>query len=313
MKNSPRAPRDKTEKLAWRLSQIIARLHQGDVIDKQQLVDEFRVDKRTIERDLNDRLNGIAEWNKEQHRWQLTYQARGTVPAQSLNEYARLAGTDKLFPNASLSYLLEQLSLPATPHPLHVQPIPAENLGEHRAAFAQLETAIQARHACSFIYKNKARQVEPYRLIHKNGIWYLAAVEASRLKNFSVSLIESLQIHADHRFIPSRKHQDYIDAKDDVWFTEDTTEVLLRVSPEVAHYFVRRPLLPQQQERKDSDGSLLVTTQINHITQLLPVVRHWLPHVRIVEPKAWHEELVQGLRDALARWGESDTPATALA
>lgn len=310
MKNSSHITRDKTEKLAWRLSQIIARLHQSDVIDKHQLAKEFKVDKRTIERDLNSRLLGIAE-RDDTGRWQLTYQARSTVPTQTLYDYARLAGTEKLFPNTNLSYLLEQINLPATPHPLHVQSIPAEDLDEHRATFEQLEAAIQARHTCSFNYKGKGREIEPYRLIHKSGIWYLAAAEAGRLKNFCISLIESLQVDADSHFIPSKKHQNYIDSKDDVWFTEDTTEVLLRVSPEVAHYFVRRPLLPQQNERKDSDGSLLVTAQINHINQLLPLVRHWLPHVRIVEPKVWHAELVHGLQNALAQWGESGASASA--
>ncbi|WP_284128963.1 WYL domain-containing protein, partial [Klebsiella pneumoniae] len=88
------------------------------------------------------------------------------------------------------------------------------------------------------------------------------------LKNFSVALIEQLQVDSSAPFTPKRTHLDYIATKDDVWFTEQTTEVLLRVAPEIAHYFARRQLLPQQQHRQDSDGSLLVTTQINHINQL---------------------------------------------
>ena len=300
---SPPSP-DKTGKLAWRLSQIIARLHQGDSIDKHHLALEFGVDKRTIERDLNQRLHGIAQRN-EDGCWQLTHQARSTVPAHSLSHYARLAGVDKLFPNASLGYLLEQLSLQAIPHPLHVQPIAHEDLNAHRGVFEKLEAAVRARQTCSFVYKGKARDVQPYRLIHKDGIWYLAADEAGRLKNFSVSLVESLQVDETSRFVPSKKHQDYIDAKGDVWFTQETTEVLLRVSAQAAHYFSRRPLLPRQQERKDGDGSLLVTAHISHPQQLLPLVRHWLPHVRIVQPLEWHETLVAGLQQALAQWGES--------
>ena len=87
-----------------------------------------------------------------------------------------------------------------------------------------------------------------------------------------------------------------------MWFTQGTTEVLLRVAPEVAHYFARRALLPQQQQRADADGSLLVTTHINHPNQLLPVVRYWLPHVRIVKPLEWHDELVAGMQQAIIEW-----------
>ena len=122
------------------------------------------------------------------------------------------------------------------------------------------------------------------------------------LKNFSVALIQALRVDEARRFNPKPEHHDYINSKSDVWFTRQTTEVLLRVAPEVAHYFSRRPLLPQQQQRADTDGSLLVTTHINHPQQLLPVVRHWLPHVRIVQPVELHQAVVESLRKALAMW-----------
>lgn len=289
----------KGEKLAQRLSRIIARLHQGELIDKHQLAAEFDVDVRTIERDLHQRLHGIAERN-DQGQWRLTHTARSTIPARHLHDYARMAGTERLFPDTSLSYLLGQLATPEPHRATHVQPVPHEDLGGGTRTFAALQAAIEQQHTCHFTYKTKPRHAHPYRLIHKNGVWYLAAEEAGRLKNFSVALIEQLQVDSSAPFTPKRTHLDYIANKDDVWFTEQTTEVLLRVAPTIAHYFARRDLLPQQQHRQDSDGSLLVTTHINHINQLLPVVRYWLPHVRIVQPVAWQEELVRGLREALA-------------
>ena len=120
-----------------------------------------------------------------------------------------------------------------------------------------------------------------------------------------MALVEALQVDETSRFVPKPEHLDYINTKDDVWFTESTTDVLLRVAPEAAHYFARRQLLPQQQHRADADGSLLVTTHINHVNhvnQLLPVVRYWLPNVRIVKPQTWHDELMAGLRQALTQW-----------
>ncbi|WP_404300069.1 helix-turn-helix transcriptional regulator [Alicycliphilus denitrificans] len=292
----------KGEKLAQRLSGILARLHQGEALDKHQLAQQFDVDVRTIERDLGQRLRGIAERNGE-GLWQLTRTARDTIPAKRLHDYARVAGTEHLFPDPSLRYLLEQLETPEPRRTTHVQPTPHEDLRAQSPLFTQLQAAIEQHCECHFTYKAKPRHAQPYRLIHKSGVWYLAAEEAGRLKNFSVALIEDLQVHEASRFVPKRAHKDYIDAKDDVWFTEGTTEVLLRVAPEVAHYFARRQLLPRQQQRADSDGSLLVTTHINHINQLLPVVRYWLPEVRIVRPVEWHEALLDGLQHALAQWG----------
>ena len=298
--STPSKTSPKGEKLARRLSHILALLHQNDTIDKHQLALEFEVDVRTLERDLGERLHGIAERGPD-GRWQLAHAARSTIPARHLRDYARLAGTEHLFPDASLRYLLEQLETPEPHRAMQVQPTPQEDLGGagHHFHFTHLQTAIGQRNECRFTYKAKPRHAQPYRLIHKNGVWYLAAGEGGRPKNFSVALITALAVDEKSRFTPDPAHQDYINTKDDVWFTEGTTEALLRVAPEAAHYFTRRPLLPQQQQRPDADGSLLVTTHINHPQQLLPVVRYWLPHVRIVKPVAWHEELTRSLRDAL--------------
>lgn len=299
---APRQASAKAEKLAQRLSHILAQLHQGGAIDKHRLAQDFQVNVRTIERDLGERLYGIAERTVE-GRWQLTLAARATIPARYLGTYARLVGTEYLFPDSSVRYLLEQLEAqqPAQ-HALRVQSMPNEDLLGHGPQFAQLQRAIEHQYECCFTYKDKHRHVQPYRLIHKNGVWYLAAVEGLQLKNFSVALIQSLQPYEARHFTPDPQHHDYINRKDDVWFTASTTEVLLRVDSEIAHYFVRRAILPEQQHRKDEDGSLLVTTHVSHLSQLFPVVRYWLPHVRILQPLAWHQTLVQGLEQALARW-----------
>lgn len=294
-------PAPKGEKLAQRLSHIISRLHQGDILEKRQLAQDLQVNVRTIERDLGERLYGIAEQNAD-GCWQLVSTSRSSIPSKHLHGYARMSGTEHLFPDNSLDYLLGQLEIPEQQRTTHVQAIAHEDLRARTEVFFQLQTAIEQKNPCHFEYKDKARTVQPYKLIHKNGVWYLAAEEGAKLKNFSIALIKGLQVDAASHFVPKRIHKEYISAKDDVWFTEDTTEVLLRIAPEVAHYFLRRPLLPHQQQRQDSDGSLLVTTQINHIDQLLPVVRYWLPHVFIVTPKTWHAELVAGLEQALQAW-----------
>ncbi|RFP26162.1 WYL domain-containing protein [Duganella sp. BJB488] len=297
--SSINANHSRGEKLAQRLSRILARLHQGDRIDKHQLADEHGVDVRTIERDLGERLLGIAERNPEGH-WQLTHAARSTIPARHLHGYARLSGTEHLFPDSSLRYLLEQLDTPESRRATLIQAVPQEDL--KGGLFTALQAAIEHCHLCRFSYKGRSRVAQPYRLIHKDGIWYLAAEEGERLKSFSIGLIEGMEVDVASRFHRNPAHVDYIDAKNDVWFTTESTDVLLRVAPEVAHYFSRQQLLPHQQQRMDSDGSLLVTAQINHINQLLPVVRHWLPHVRIIRPLEWHEVLLQSLRQALQMW-----------
>ena len=90
----------------------------------------------------------------------------------------------------TLQDLLEQLDTPEPRRATHVQPTPHEDLRAQGPAFAQLQTAVEQHRECHFAYKGTPRHTQPYRLIHKNGVWYLAAEEAGRLKNFSVALID---------------------------------------------------------------------------------------------------------------------------
>lgn len=240
---SNRSSSRKGEKLAQRLSHILALLHQGSHIDKHELAQLFRVDVRTIERDLGERLDGIAERN-ETGLWQLIHGVLSTIPSNHLYRYARMTGTEQLLPDASLSYLLQQLETPELNRAIHVQSLPHEDLRSQTTLFAQLKSAVEDNKECNFIYKEKMRQVQPYRLIYRVGIWYLAAVENSKLKNFSIALIDALNVDKHKGFIPKCNHLDYIDNKDDVWFTSQVTEVTLRVAPAISHYFTRRDLLP---------------------------------------------------------------------
>ena len=48
---------NKYDKLAFRLSQILIKFNNRERFTKQELADEFNVDEKTIERDLNYRLN----------------------------------------------------------------------------------------------------------------------------------------------------------------------------------------------------------------------------------------------------------------
>ena len=297
---APAAARPKGEKLAQRLSHIIALLHQGDTLDKQQLAQQFGVDVRTIERDLFERLKGIAERTPE-GEWRIASARRSTIPARYLSEYSQLAGAAALFPDG-------QIETRPAERGLHVQPVPEEDLRGQTRTFEQLQTAVQQHRPCQFTYKGKPRQAHPYRLIHKNGIWYLAAAElnaqiaAQQLKNFSVARIEALRVDEHARFAPQPEHIAYLERQPDIWFTRQPVEATLRVAAAVAHYFTRRDLLPGQITRADADGSLLVTATIHHPQQLLPIVRYWMPHVRILEPQEWEEQLIHSVQETLRQW-----------
>jgi len=61
--------------------------------------------------------------------------------------------------------------------------------------------------------------------------------------------------------------------------------VKLAISKETAKYFKRKPISPSQQiESLYDDGSMEVSVEITHDMEIIPFVKHWMPHIRVVEP-----------------------------
>lgn len=287
----------KHETLAIRLADILLRLNNGELLDKKALAKEFGVHPRTIDRDIALRL-GPALDRLPDGRWQLAPEYRGKLRPRDLELFARITGVEGLFPDNSQRFLVALLdtlvhgSYLVRGHQFE-KPHPGDPL------FAMLASAVRERRRCRFDYADKSRNVEPYRMVNQRGIWYLAAVEDGRLKAFTLSRIAHLQ-PGDGHFEPDAAIARQIDDEDDIWFNTDKTDVLLEVAPQTAYYFKRRKLLPQQETvESHADGRLILRSRISAANQILPIVRYWIPNVRILEPGWLREEMERGVRGFL--------------
>jgi len=80
----------------------------------------------------------------------------------------------------------------------------------------------------------------------------------------------------------------------------------------VAGYFKRRKLIANQViEKQLEDGGLIVSAKVGHVNQVLPIVRYWIPHLRIISPEGLQGEIeaelkryVESGRGNLARGGK---------
>jgi len=181
-----------------------------------------------------------------------------------------------------------------------------ENLAGKEQMFRYLEQAIIARQQINFAYardgviKNYA-SVCPFKLMNHKGIWYLAARDGGKLKTFSFSKMESLRL-LDFRFDTDPDVEQKLHDEDGIWFGEETTEVVLKIAREVAGYFKRRKLIANQVIEKElEDGGLIVSAKIGHLNQVLPIVRYWIPNVRIISPEGAQEDLEKGLDEYTSR------------
>jgi predicted DNA-binding transcriptional regulator YafY len=90
--------------------------------------------------------------------------------------------------------------------------------------------------------------------------------------------------------------------EDGVWMGSEAREIVLKISAEVAGYFKRRKLIANQVVEKTlEDGGLIVSAKVGHVNQVLPIVRYWIPHIRVISP----EGLQADLERELARYVQS--------
>jgi predicted DNA-binding transcriptional regulator YafY len=92
--------------------------------------------------------------------------------------------------------------------------------------------------------------------------------------------------------------------EDGIWLGEEKKEIVLKISSEIAGYFMRRKLIANQVIEKElEDGGLIVSAKVGHVNQVLPIVRYWIPHIRIISPEVLQAEVEQELREYLERSG----------
>jgi predicted DNA-binding transcriptional regulator YafY len=288
--------------IAYRLSQILMKLNQGDHLDPAGLADEFGTHVRTIQRDLKVRLAHLPLL-RTRGRYHLEPACLGKLNFKDIERFAALAGVRGLFPVLNRNFLQELLGQQLRA-PWLVRGHHYEDLSTHAEIFSQLEKAvIEDRVLHLDLFKDGQIKtycaVLPYRLINTKGIWYLSAVHHGRIKTFGVGKIRSVEVQPQN-FSRDTRVEASIQTEEGIWHSVQPLKVLLSVAPEAAGYFKRRQLIPHQKIVDETvDGTLTVETTVGHPNQILPIVRYWIPNVRILSPAYWQEQLSEQLSSYL--------------
>jgi len=285
------------DKIATRLAIILTKLNASERFTVDDLVKEFNVTKRTIQRDLNERLSYLPI-KKENNQYYLETYYLGKLNFEDIKNFSILGGIKELFPTLQEDFLKGILDDTINKAYL-VKGHNYEDLSDKTEAFSQMEKAINATQKMKFIYNDKKRLASPYRLLNIKGIWYLAAVESGILKTFTFSKINEVSL-TNECYTVDETVMKSIQEEDTTWFSAKKTEVILKVDRQVSDYFLRRHILPNQHLVKNlEDGGVLVSSKISFNEEILKLVRYWIPFVSIVSPEGLQMELEDGLREYL--------------
>ncbi|WHP07102.1 WYL domain-containing protein [Acinetobacter corruptisaponis] len=293
---------EKSGQLAERLAKILVKLNDGVHLDVKSLADDFKVSERTIIRDIN-RLESaeLLLQRDDQQRYYLETKSTGVFKQKDIRSFAKISGIQSLYPNLTTPFLTKLLNREQLTY--EAKGYAYEDASQFEKLLAMLSEAIEKNQQIGFLYNGEPRVVEPYRLIHHHGSWYLAAVRKGKLLTYRVSRItRSYQQHELSTFEPNPDILKQLEDEDSIWFGQEKSEVILKVHADVVLHFMQRQLLPGQELVKTlEDGGILVSSKISHAMQLLPLVRYWIPHVEIISPEHLQDELEYGLKRYMER------------
>ena len=254
-----------------RLVQILRRLNQGEKLCPKQLAAEFGVTLRAIQRDLNDRF-AFLNLVREDGKYFLPPAMLSKLQLADIDRFAALAGVKGLFPSLNDAFLREILDNRAQAAWL-IKGHQYENLGGKETLLGQLEQAILGHHLISYTYQKP------------EGVKSYACVQPYKLVNH-----------------------------DGIWYLAgvdgDRLKAFTVVKMERLQVLHNRTFTPDAAiDQKLEAGGMIVTAKVAHANQILPTVREWIPHIRIISPIDMQTELEMGLKDYLGQHRNQKTNA----
>jgi predicted DNA-binding transcriptional regulator YafY len=288
--------------LANRLLFILTKLNNGEKLTIEQLVKEFNVSKRTIQRDLHERLRDKAHIpiKKENGIYSLEQCYLGKVNFDDIRHLSRFSNLDKMFPSFSKDFSQRLLDKNITKAYL-IKTYNFEEIKEFLKEFQEIEKAIINKHFLKLVYAKKERRVQPYKLANVKGIWYLVALQDSIIKTFTFRKITQLQV-LNEDFTIDSKILRTIEDNETIWFSNTKVEVILKIDTYASQFFKRRKIMAYQKILEEyDDNSLLVSAQMTFENEILELVRSMIPHITIVSPLTLQKKLEESLHEYISR------------
>ncbi|OHE10063.1 MAG: transcriptional regulator [Sulfurimonas sp. RIFOXYD12_FULL_33_39] len=286
--------------LAYRLSIILTKFNGGESFTAKELAEEFNVSERTIQRDINDRLF-FMPIEKNSDRYSMQSYALGKLSFKDIKSFATLSGVSHLYPELTNEFITDILNVKLNTAYL-VKNQSFEDIGDKKEWFEILSAAIVKNSPVCFVYADKQREVNPYKFVSNNGIWYLLAEQDGKLKNFTFSKIKKF-IWRDKTktFTPKKEFLEQIAKNDTNWFSDELIEVTLQIDAKAKDYFLRKEILPNKKIVEQNDEYLVVSTKVSYDDEVLRLVKYWIPYIRIISPIYLQERLEEVLKEYINR------------
>jgi len=171
----------------------------------------------------------------------------------------------------------------------------AADLGQSAASLAVVFQAITERRVLKFSYRDRARQVYPYGLLHRRGHWYLIASEDGAIRAYRVDRGSKYLAQGSTQAFERPTGFRLRDALPSLpWQAgEEDLEAVVRFDAEVA-WWARRQLAEPAAEQPD--GGLEARIRVANPAALVGWLLAFEDHAEIISPDALRSQLIELVR-----------------
>ena len=194
---------------------------------------------------------------------------------------------------------------------------PYEKLKEsNKKILFALEEHISERNYINVYYRDQFyfSHCIPIKIVYLKENWYLALLTTNNVENnstFKTLRINFIEKIKKVTFEPRQFHNDYAEKLEAEQFLKKiqspfssingkTYTVKLQVSSKVARFFKAKRYLKSQKilDKLDS-GELIISYEISHELEIIPLIQQWIPHLNVLEPLELKEKIIKNLEEFL--------------
>ncbi len=284
------------DKILTRLTIILSKLYQGEELKVNDLADEFNVSQRTIQRDFKERLINFPIFYENKHwKMQKGFKIERNL---SLEDAITLDILENFSSNLGVKFHSKTTSILNKLKNRQYSPIftklNMEDIGNEYNNMILFEDAIlqQCQIQIKYISKNKESIIEinPLKIVNFEGLWYLIATDVNdKLKSYYIKKITLLKVLNIKFEIPKRV-ESILNNAISIWFDDKKSfEVIMEIDNYVSKYFISKPISNTQKIISQDTDKLTISIMATNDMEIIPIVKSWLPFIKVITPIRIHE------------------------
>ena len=296
------------DKTLSRLILTLTKLSNDEKPTIKELASEFGIGIRTIQRDVYERLAYFPIEKDSEDK--LKFIDGFTLDRSTLDNdemmlvylsLSQLKGLNNSF-ETKIDTILSKLLLPNFTTPYHIKTTTFERLEVDSKVVQSIKKAIEQNLISSIKIKNQEKIICPFKIVSFSGIWYLLAKDEfdDKVKSFMLSDIKSVNILNNH-YILDKPIDEILSNVHSAWFEDGSSfKVTILVHEVIAYYFKKKKILPTQENLKElKNGDLIVSFMVSHYEDIDNLIKAWLPHIEIIDPIDYKEQITNELQKYL--------------